>query len=124
MKRVSAKAGSGHFTLTRRTRIVATPGPQAPAERRVAADLAAYLRPATGYALSVVIGAPRPGDVVLEIGDPGTLGHGHRAEGYRLTVTASAARIEAPAAHGLYDGIQTFRQLLPPARPSPSTCTS
>jgi hexosaminidase len=112
-KPVSARIGSGHFTLTGRARIVSAPGANAAAESPVASDLAAYLRPSTGYRLATVIGTPRPGDIVLEIGDPVTLGPGHRAEGYQLIATTSGVKIEAPTAHGLYNGIQTFRQLLP-----------
>ncbi len=112
-KPVSAKTGSGHFTLTARARIVAAPGASATAELPVANDLAAYLRPSTGYRLPAVAGTPRPGDIALEIGDPGTLGPGHLAEGYQLVTTTSGVKIEAPTAHGLYNGIQTFRQLLP-----------
>jgi len=112
-KPASATVGSGRFTLTRTARIVALPGAQARAELSVAADLAAYLRPATGYPLPAVAGPPRSGDIVLEIGNPGTLRAGAQAEGYQLDTTASNATIEAPAVHGLYDGIQTFRQLLP-----------
>src|SRR5690348_10545775 len=103
-KPVSARLGSGHFTLTPRARIVAAPGAGA-----VAHDLAVYLRPSTGYRLPAVTGTPRPGDITLQIGDPGTLGPSHRAEGYRLVTTASGVKIEAPTAHGLYNGIQTFR---------------
>ena len=112
-KPVSARIGSGHFTLTRHARIVSAPGVNATAESAVAGDLAAYLRPSTGYRLRTVIGTPRPGDIALEIGDPGTLRPSHRAEGYQLVTTTSGVTIEAPAAHGLYNGIQTFRQLLP-----------
>jgi hexosaminidase len=112
-KPVSAKAGRGQFTLTRDARIVAAPGAGAAAELAVAGDLAAYLRPATGYPLPTVTGAAHPGDIVLRIGDPGTLKPRDRAEGYQLDTTPAAASIEAPTAHGLYDGIQTFRQLLP-----------
>ena len=112
-KPASAKIGSGRFTLTRRARIVAAPGASAAAELSVARDLAAYLRPATGYPLPAVTGTPHPGDIVLQIGNPGTLKPADRAEGYQLDTTATRAKIEAPAAHGLYDGIQTFRQLLP-----------
>jgi len=112
-KPVSARIGSGHFTLTGRARIVAAPGADAAAESAVAGDLAAYLRPSTGYRLPAVIAAPRPGDIALEIGDPATLGPAHRAEGYQLIASTSGVRIEAPTAHGLYNGIQTFRQLLP-----------
>jgi hexosaminidase len=110
---VSAKVGNGHFTLTRRARIVAAPGANTAAELSIARDLAAYLRPATGYPLPTVTGRPRSGDVVLEIGNPGTLKPRNKAEGYQLDTTATGAKIEAPAVHGLYDGIQTFRQLLP-----------
>jgi hexosaminidase len=112
-KPVSARIGSGHFTLTRSARIVAAPGANATAELPVAGDLAAYLRPSTGYRLRTVIGTPRPGDIVLAIGDRRTLKPAHRAEGYQLVTTTSGVTIEAPTAHGLYNGIQTFRQLLP-----------
>jgi hexosaminidase len=108
-KPVSATVGTGYFTLNRTARIVAPPRYEA-----IADDLAAYLRPATGYPLPVVAGAASPGDVVLRIGDPGALKPADRAEGYQLIVTTSTATIEAPTAHGLYDGVQTFRQLLPP----------
>ena len=80
----------------------------------MARDLAAYLRPATGYPLAVVAGDARPGDILLVIGDPAGLKPADRAEGYELQTTGSTARIEAPTAHGLYNGIQTLRQLLPP----------
>jgi hexosaminidase len=119
-KPVSAKVGSGHFTLTRGARIVAAPGAGAAAALAVAGDLAAYLRPATGYPLPTVTGAARPGDILLRIGDPAALKPRDRAEGYQLSTTRAAATIEAPAAHGLYDGIQTFRQLLPPWIGSPA----
>jgi hexosaminidase len=121
-KPVSARIGSGHFTLTAHARIVSG----ARGELAIAGDLAAYLRPSTGYRLPTVVGSPRPGDIALEIGDPGTLGS-NRAEGYQLVTTTSGVKIEAPTAHGLYNGIQTFRQLLPAwinspaARPGPWT---
>jgi hexosaminidase len=111
-KPVSAKVGSGHFTLARHARIVAAPGASSAAELSVARDLAAYLRPATGYPLHIVTGTPHAGDITLEIGQPATLRTG-QAEGYQLDTTAAGVKIEAPAAHGLYNGIQTFRQLLP-----------
>jgi hexosaminidase len=112
-KPVSATVGSGQFTLTGTSRIVAATGAGAVPELSVAADLAAYLRPATGYPLPVVSGTPRSGDIILQIGDPGTLPASDQAEGYQLDTTTSNATIEAPAAHGLYSGVQTFRQLLP-----------
>jgi hexosaminidase len=119
-KPVSATVGSGHFTLGRTARIVAAPGAGSAAELSVARDLAAYLRPATGYPLPAVAGPLSPGDIVLKIGDPSALPDADRAEGYQLDTTASSVTIEAPTAHGLYDGIQTFRQLLPPWIASPT----
>jgi hexosaminidase len=119
-KPVSLRVGSGRFVLTPQARIVAVAGADAADELLVARDLAAYLRPATGYGLPTVIGTPRPGDIGLEIGNPGTLSPSHRAEGYQLDTTTTGVTIEAPAAHGLYDGIQTFRQLLPPWINSPT----
>src|SRR5258708_6374452 len=95
-KPVSATAGSGRFTLDRSARIVAAPGAGAAAiraERSIAGDLAAYLRPATGYPLPAVVGAPARGDIVLKIGDPAALKPAARAEGYRLDTTASSATI-------------------------------
>ena len=58
------------------------------------------------------------GDIVLASAIPGA--RSHRAEGYQLGTAASGARIEAPTAHGLYDGVQTFRQLLPAWISSPT----
>ena len=118
-KPVSAKVGQGRYTLARQTRIVAAAGASAATELAVARDLAAYLRPATGYRLPVVTGTPRSGDIVLAVGHPPAL-RSHQAEGYQLDTTASGARIEASSAHGLYNGIQTFRQLLPAWISSPS----
>jgi hexosaminidase len=128
-KPVSVTTGTGQFTLSPAAQIVAVPGTASATatELAVASDLAAYLRPATGYPLPVEAGSPANGDIALQIGDPGTLPTAGQAEGYQLTTTSSAATIEAPSAHGLYDGIQTFRQLLPPwiasstVRPGPWT---
>jgi hexosaminidase len=112
-KPVSVTVASGHFTLHPPAGIVAAAGAGTSAELPVARDLAAYLRPATGYPLPVVVGAPEPGDIMLEIGDPAALKPADRAEGYQLTTTGTIATIEAPTAHGLYNGVQTLRQLLP-----------
>ncbi|HZR52135.1 MAG TPA: family 20 glycosylhydrolase [Streptosporangiaceae bacterium] len=115
-KPVSTTTGTGQFTLGPSSRILAAPGTASDtaAELAIAGDLAAYLRPATGYQLPTAVGSPAAGDVVLQIGNPGSLKPANQAEGYQLTTTTSGATIEAPTAHGLYNGIQTFRQLLPP----------
>jgi hexosaminidase len=109
-KPVAMTAGRGWFGLTSQTRIVVTGGQ--PAALAVARDLAGYLRPATGYPLPVAAGAAGPGDIVLTLGATGIKAD-TQGEGYRLTVTRSGVRLVAQAAHGLYDGIQSIRQLLP-----------
>lgn len=112
-KPVSMTLGHGVFTLTARTRIIVTPGSAAAVP--VARDLAGYLRPATGYRLPVVTGTRAAGgDIAVTLGNPGTLKGDPDGEGYQLNVTAGAVTVESPTPHGLYNGVQTIRQLLPP----------
>ena len=111
-KPVSTSMGQGHFTLTRQARIVVDR--HARAAVGVAQQLAHTLRPATGYPLPVVSDRAHRGDISLVLGDPGTLGADPFGEGYQLTTTTDGATVEAKTAHGLYDGTQTIRQLLPP----------
>ena len=110
-KPVSVVAGQGSFTLTSAARVVVPSGSQAALP--VAQDLAGYLRPATGYALPVVTGSAQNGDIELTIGDPGGLQADPDGEGYALDTTGSIVTLEAITPHGLYNGVQTIRQLLP-----------
>ena len=110
-KPVSMTVGQGSFTLTATASIVVPSGSQAALP--VAQDLAAYLRPATGYSLPVVTGSAQSGDIELILGDPGTLQGDPDGEGYQLDTTTSGVTLEAPTPHGLYNGVQTIRQLLP-----------
>ena len=103
--------GQGSFTLAATARIVVPSG--SAAVLPVARDLAGYLRPATGYSLPVVTGSARSGDIELSLGDPGGLQGDPDGEGYALDTTTSGVRLEALTPHGLYDGVQTIRQLLP-----------
>jgi hexosaminidase len=110
-KPVSMTVGQGTYTLTASTNIVVPSGSDAALP--VAQDLANYLRPATGYALPVVTGNPSSGDIELTLGDPGGLKADPDGEGYQLDTTTSNVTLEAPTPHGLYNGVQTIRQLLP-----------
>src|SRR5215472_3707299 len=115
-KPVSMTMGSGSFAITPGTQIVAASPQAAP----VAADLAGYLRPATGYRLPVVSAASAPGAITLVTGPQGAVAGDPDGEGYRLNVTPGTVRLSAVTAHGLYNGIQTIRQLLPVWIDSPS----
>ena len=110
-KPVSMTVGQGSFTLAATASIVVPSGSEAALP--VAQDLAGYLRPATGYSLPVVTGSPQSGDIELIVGDPGGLQNDPDGEGYALEVTTSGVTLEAITPHGLYNGVQTIRQLLP-----------
>ncbi|XAS68401.1 beta-N-acetylhexosaminidase [Micrococcaceae bacterium Sec5.7] len=101
--------GGGDFTLTVDSRIVAGE------EGRIAAEeLALILRRSTGFALPIVgaagIDCGSHGDIVfaLEPSDPGD-------EGYSLTSGDDGVRIRSGTSAGLFNGVQTLRQLFPAA---------
>ncbi len=108
-KPVSMTTEHGSFAVTARTRIVAASRPAA----AVARDLAGYLRPATGYRLPVVAGPGERGAITLLLSRGAAVPGDPDGEGYRLTVTPRGVLLAAVTAHGLYNGIQTIRQLLP-----------
>ena len=84
---------------------------EAPSSARPVADrLAEALRPATGYRLLVVRKA-RAGAPAISLAP----GESHGAEGYRLSVSRSGVTIRAASNAGLFNGVQTLRQLLPSA---------
>lgn len=76
--------------------------------------LAERLRPATGFALPIkpADSAPMRGEILLTTagGDP-KLGE----EGYELNISPESVTLKASRPAGLFRGIQTIRQLLPPA---------
>ncbi|MEU8312979.1 family 20 glycosylhydrolase [Micromonospora sp. NPDC048887] len=101
-----------------------------PAGRDVAEQLAAWLRPATGFPLPVA-DAPEGGPLTLTLspaapGPEAATGSGEPDgaalgdEGYRLDVTADGVRITAVNPAGLFHGAQTLRQLLPAPIESPT----
>ncbi|WP_309501031.1 beta-N-acetylhexosaminidase [Saccharopolyspora gloriosae] len=95
------------FTLTAESAISADPGAS-----EVADYLAGVLRPATGFPLPVAEGGA--GDVALRL-DDADLG----PAGYRLDVAGDAVTLHAGGADGLFNGVQTLRQLLPATIESP-----
>lgn len=81
--------------------------------------LAERLRPPTGYELAVLpaAGAPPRGSIYLTTasGNPELGG-----EGYILTITPDLVTLAASQPEGLFRGVQTIRQLLPPSIESPA----
>ncbi len=97
----------GSFTLTPDT-IIYTDRASADLGRR----LAAYLEPATGFNLRVQLSAAAQGPRITLAIDPRLERLG--AEGYTLDVESRRIVLRAPQPAGIFYGIQTIRQLLPP----------
>jgi len=102
------------FTLTAGTAIVVDGGNAEVA--RTGELLAAILRPSTGFPIPVSTGGglPDTSRIVLRLAPGGGLAS-LGAEGYELRVTRDSIRLAASQPAGLFRGIQTLRQLLPPA---------
>ncbi len=96
------------FTLSDSARIVVDGGNAEVS--RTAELLAALLRPSSGYAIPVTTGASSRGAIVLRLAADAALGD----EGYRLSASRDSVRITANTPAGLFRGVQTLRQLLPP----------
>jgi hexosaminidase len=111
-KPLAVAPGRGVFELGQTARIV-VPREDA-AVRGIARLLAEALRPATGFRLPVtaVRGGATDGDIALVL-RPADRALG--AEGYRLTVDTRSVTLAARTPAGLFYGVQTLRQLLPPA---------
>ncbi|HMT67978.1 MAG TPA: glycoside hydrolase family 20 zincin-like fold domain-containing protein, partial [Bacteroidales bacterium] len=112
-KPVSVTSTGGTFKLTAKSDIIVMPG--SPEEvAGIGNFLAGKLNPSTGLGLGVITdgGKPGKGDIQFAISDtdPG-LGE----EGYELIITEKLITLNAVKPAGLFRGIQTIRQLLPPA---------
>ena len=106
---VTIEYGQGAFTITQATRVVAE-GDAA----TEAAKLVDALAPAMGFRLKVA-DDPKAAKGGIRLKTDSTLSGRLGEEGYELDVTAESVVIRAAKPAGLFYGIQTFRQLLPPA---------
>jgi hexosaminidase len=109
---VSIVVADATFALTARAHILVEPALDE--LTAIGQRLAEHLRPPTGYALPVLTTpkASSPGDVILTATESdAALGE----EGYELTVTPDYVKIAAPCPAGVFWGVQTLRQLFPPA---------
>ncbi len=106
---VSVETQPGVFRLQAGTAIVAPPG--TPEGRQVAGYLASALAAPTGWQLKVsesTYPLLRRNSIVLGIAA------GDHPEGYELVVTPRGVRIQSPTPAGLFYGVETLLQLLPP----------
>ncbi|MBX7125715.1 MAG: beta-N-acetylhexosaminidase [Cyclobacteriaceae bacterium] len=115
-KPASAVPAGGIFELTSDAQIITDEANKAAAEY-----LAERLRPATGFALPVVVGdgSESVHAIVYTTSSDASLGN----EGYELSVADKGVRISAAAPAGAFYGGQTLRQLLPAAIESGSVQT-
>jgi hexosaminidase len=114
---VSVSATGGAFVLTDTAAIQVEPGMAELAA--IGEYLADRLRPATGFGLQVLPTTTTHGGGNIYLttagGDP-TLGE----EGYELTIAPDSITLVAYRPAGLFRGVQTIRQLLPPEIESPA----
>jgi len=110
---VSVEATGGTFALTAATDVYVEPGTTE--LKSIGQHLADKLAPATGHRAKVLETAgppPANGHIYLTTvgGDPAL-----REEGYELTVAKDLVALVAHQPTGLFRGLQTIRQLLPPS---------
>ncbi|MFB7142190.1 family 20 glycosylhydrolase [Gottfriedia sp. NPDC056225] len=117
---LSYTAGTGNFIVDPNTKIYVNGTSQAQTDEirnNIGNYLQSKMAPSTGYRLTVVEGSTPPLDsIYLTIGTPSHAG----VEAYDLTVTTTNITITARDQQGLFRGIQSIRQLLPPQIDSPT----
>jgi hexosaminidase len=119
----SMRARDGRFVIDASTRF-ALADPSSRELRRLAEFLAVPLREATGHSIPIDPAAPAANDsgVIALVVPPGAMGAADSpydwsdrvTERYTLEVTPERVTIEAASPAGLFRGLQTLRQLLPP----------
>jgi len=110
---VSVETHPGAFRLNSSTAIVAPPGD--PGARQAAAYLANALAAPTGWQLKVSESTyPLLRRNAIVLGLSGQSPAPAHPEGYELVVTPRGVRIQSPTPAGLFYGVQTLLQLLPP----------
>jgi hexosaminidase len=109
-------SGHGRFVLAADTRIAVEHGSRE--AFAVAGQLRSLLRRSTGYRLPLVGGRSRTRHPLISL----TLVRSPRLEreAYTLRVSRHRVRLAARTAEGLFRGVQTLRQLMPPAVESSS----
>ncbi len=116
---VSVETRPGAFRLTATTALVSPP--HSPDARLAASYLASALAAPTGWQLKISEAAfplLRHNAIILGLGDV-TAAPSH-PDAYQLNVTTRGIRIQSPTPAGLFYGVQTLLQLLPPDVESPT----
>jgi hexosaminidase len=110
-------ADSGTFVVDSTTAVVVAPGAGAEVARVAQHVLELLGRPAGAAARRLVAADTIPArSIYLRLGDDAALGD----EGYRLEVTPLLVTITANRPAGLFYGVQTMRQLMPPSIEHPA----
>jgi hexosaminidase len=103
-------SGGTSFAITDSTIIIADG--DNPSLTRTAEILAGVLRPSTGFALPVAPAMQSAQRAIVLRVQPDAMASS--AEAYRLVVTADRVEITGGSPAGVFRGVQTLRQLLPP----------
>ena len=111
-KPVSVAATNGTFVLNNDVAIYYDAGNSELKEN--ANYLAALLRPATGFDLNVEATESTPGNQSIFLTTNAKIDTTLGSESYELKITEDMARIASTSPAGVFFGIQTMRQLLPP----------
>jgi len=112
---VSMMPAEGFFELEASTRFVAAPGEL----QEIVGFFQAKIKASTGFDLAITEGVPSNGFISLEI-DPQI---SNNEEAYTLVVAEGKVEIKGSSLKGVYYGMQSLLQLLPPEIESPSLVT-